>query len=78
MASTSGGGIQSQATTDSSATLTVRNSTIARNTAAGGTGGGVHVIDSPGTITTLSSVLVAENSAVGSGPDLEIGSFSAN
>ncbi|MGB0759666.1 MAG: GEVED domain-containing protein [Rubripirellula sp.] len=78
VASTSGGGIQSQATTDSSATLTVRNSTIARNTAAGGTGGGVHVIDSPGTITTLSSVLVAENSAVGSGPDLEIGSFSAN
>ncbi|MGI9442140.1 MAG: choice-of-anchor Q domain-containing protein [Rubripirellula sp.] len=76
--STSGGGIHSQATTDSTATLAIRNSTIARNTAAGGPGGGVHVIDSAGTSTTLNSVLVSGNSSVGSGQDLEIASLSAS
>jgi CSLREA domain-containing protein/uncharacterized repeat protein (TIGR01451 family) len=76
--SVSGGGIHSQATTDSTATLTIGNSTIARNTAAGGPGGGIHVIDSSGTTSTLNSVLVAENSAVGSGQDLEVASLSAS
>ncbi|HBV65222.1 MAG TPA: hypothetical protein DEF45_19615 [Rhodopirellula sp.] len=76
--SASGGGVHSQATSDSAATLTIRNSTIARNTAAGGPGGGIHVIDSPGTTCTLSSVLLAENSSVGSGADLEVASLSAS
>ncbi len=78
VASASGGGVHSQATPESAATLTIGNSTIARNTAAGGPGGGVHVINSPGTSSTLASVLVAENSAVGSGQDLEVLSLSAS
>jgi len=78
VASTSGGGLHSQATTESAATFTIRNSTIARNTAAGGPGGGIHVIDSPGTTSTLNSVLVAENSAIGSGQDLEVASLVAS
>lgn len=78
VASATGGGIHSQASTESAATITVRNSTIARNTAAGGPGGGIHVIDSLGTSSTLSSVLVAENSAVGTGQDLETVSLSAS
>nr|WP_271958423.1 dockerin type I domain-containing protein [Rubripirellula sp.] len=78
IASSTGGGIHSQATTQSAGTLSIRNSTITQNTATGGTGGGVHVIDSPGTSTTLSSVLVGQNSAVGSGQDLSIASLSAS
>jgi len=76
--STSGGGIHSQATAESTATLNIRNSTIARNTAAGGPGGGIHVIDSAGTNSTLNSVLVAENTSVGTGQDLEVASLSAS
>ena len=76
--STSGGGVHSQASPDSAATLNIRNSTIARNTAAGGPGGGIHVIDSSGTSSTLNSVLVAENSSLGSGADLEVASLSAS
>ena len=78
VAATSGGGVHSQATPDSAATLNISNATIAQNTAAGGTGGGVHVVDSPGATATLTSVLVGENTAVGAGQDLAIVSLTAS
>ena len=77
VASGTGGGIHSQATMESAATLSIRNSTIAKNTATGGTGGGIHVIDSPGTNASLNSVLVGGNTAVGSGQDLAVDLLSA-
>ncbi len=78
VASQSGGGVHSQATSDSAATLSISNSTIAENTAAGGTGGGIHVVDGPGVSAMLTSVLVGDNTAVGAGQDLASVSLSAS
>ena len=78
LADVSGAGVHSQASADSAATLSIANSTIARNTATGGTGGGIHVVNSTGANTTLKSSLVADNTAVGGGPDLFIVSVTAS
>ena len=69
-AASTGGGLHSEASQVSNSIVTVSNSTFAENRVISGAGGGLFVVESPGTVTTLTSVIVASNTSSQPGNDL--------
>ncbi len=69
-ADVSGGGIAIESTSGATASLEITGSTIVDNAAETGDGGGIVRQSSPGVSLTISSVILAGNSAGGEGPDL--------
>ncbi len=69
-ADSSGGGVHNQADTDASAVVNITGSTITGGTAVTGDGGGIVNVASSGASIAIESVIIAGNTAGGTGPDL--------